>query len=95
MFVHNMDNDFFTTSPDQKQLMTNKLPYMIGTNDAEHSWLLPFVMHIPPVADETLVLKFLSGPLIQAMGEEKASAIAKQAYAGMVGVYGEKVYLFN
>jgi len=87
MFVHNMDNDFFVSSPDQKQLLTNKVPYMIGTNDAEHSWLLPFVMRIPPVADEELVLKFLAGPLIRAMGGEKAAAVAKQAYSGMIGVY--------
>jgi len=89
-FTHNMDNDFFTTSPDQKQLLANKVPYMIGNNDAEHSWLLPCMMHLPPTGDEVLVLKFLSGPLIAAMGEEKGAAVAKQAYDGMVSIYGEK-----
>ena len=90
-FTHNMDNDFFTTSPDQKQLLSNKVPYMIGHNDSEHSWLLPRMMHLPPIADEAIVLKFLAGPLIGAMGEEKAAAVAKQAYDGMVSVYNEKV----
>ena len=90
MFVHNIDDDFFAVSPDKKQEMTNKVPYMIGTNNAEHSWLLPFVMHLPPVADEALVQKFLGGPLIAAMGEEQAAKVAKQAYDGMVQVYSGK-----
>ena len=88
MFVHNMDDDFFAVSPDLKQEMTNKVPYMIGTNNAEHSWLLPFIMHLPPVADEALVQKFIGGPLIAVMGEELAAKVAKQAYDGMVQVYG-------